>query len=341
VQGKAHMSERIESTAARPLTEDEKALIRRCCRVRSISDDEIVFPIDGPALGRAAWFAFIWGGLAMLYPIAAWGHEGRSEMSSLAWVFLGIIPTFFLSWLVARRPASLVIERGARTMTTVLHDGRWTIHLPRGSSPMGWSFPTAAVPVRTRADDVEGVEAWAILGRFSGSDLSEKSEDSPLAGLRACGADVLGYDKNSLTLANSGSARLWVAALGLGAAGLLPLNAFFVIAMEPSYAQTATAVVVALSILGTVWTAYDSRSSNVATFIKGKGHAIHYRRGRRRTVRVNRLLVRITSDGDSGEFVSVLDVFSFAPYAGTATALASFLQRYIDPEQSPEATPGS
>jgi hypothetical protein len=334
------MGEQEERTKPPPLTEDEQALIRRCCPVRSITDDEVVFRIDGPALGRAAWFAFMWGLFAMFYPLAALGHEDGLEMPSLVWAFLGIIPTFFLSWLVARRPASLIIARGARTMTTLLHDGRWTIHLPRGSSPMGWSFPTAAVPTRVRADDVEGVEAWEIIGRFSGSDLSEKSENSPLAGLRACGADVLGYDKNSLTIANSGSARLWVAVLGLGAVGFLPLIAAFVIAFAPVYAQAATVVGVALSILGAVWVAYDSRSSNVATFIKGKGRAIHYRRGRRRTVRVNGLLVRITSDGDSGEFVSVLDVFSFAPYAGTATALASFLQRYID-QQEPDPTSGS
>jgi hypothetical protein len=48
------MTEETQAPLPSPLTEDEKALLCRCCRVRRIKDDEIVFALEGPALGKAA-----------------------------------------------------------------------------------------------------------------------------------------------------------------------------------------------------------------------------------------------------------------------------------------------
>jgi hypothetical protein len=330
------MSEPLHSMAARPLTADEKALLRRCCPVRRITDDEIVFRLENPALGKALWLTFVWA-LWMLAPVAAgWTGDGQS----VAWIYLGIFPTFLLTWLAASGRAQLLLARGGRTMTTVLRDGRWTIHLPRGSSPTDWRFPTASIPFRLNSDEMDRVEAWEVLQRFSGADLSEKTEDSPLEGLLACGADVLGYDDTSISIANFSSARSWV--VGVGASLLLgaPAIAFFVIAFSPTYGRTTALLAGALSMLGAGWVAYDGRSSSVATFLKGKRQVFLFRRGIGRTVNLNEGLIRVISDSDGGEFVGVPDVFSCAPTAGTATALVRFLQSYLVPEKRP-TTQGS
>jgi hypothetical protein len=265
-----------------------------------------------------------------------------ADIPWVTWVYLGILPTFLLTWLAAWAPALLVLARGARSMTTVLRDGRWTIQLPRGTSPTDWGFPTASVPFRPQSDEVERVEAWEILQRFTGSDLSEKTEDSPLAGLLACGVDVLGYDETSVSLANFSSARVWVALVGVSIIIGLPWITCFVFMFAPSHAGLATLLAGTLGMLGAVWMARDGRASNVATFSKGKREALLWRRGLRKTFDINVKLIRVIGDGDGGETVSVPGVYACAPYAGTANALVAFLHTYLVPEKKQRpATPGS
>jgi len=326
-----------QSTTARPLTDDEKALIRRCCPVRRITDDEIIFRLENPALSKAVWFTFVWA-LCMMFPVgASWYGSGPS----MTWIYLGIFPTFLLTWLATWGRAYLILARGARTMTTVLRDGRWTINLPRGSSPIDWSFPTASIPFRLQADEMDRVEAWETLQLFSGADLSEKAEDSSLEGLLACGADIVGYDETSLSIANFSSARPWVAGVGASLMMFPPLVAFFVIAFAPSHGRMAALSTAVLSTICAVWIAYDGRASSVATFIKGKRQIFLVRRGVGKTINVKEGLIRVTSDADGGEFVGLTDVFSCAPAAGTATDLVRFLQGYLAPEKQRPATPGS
>lgn len=326
-----------QSTTAQPLTEDEKALIRRCCPVRSITDDEIVFRLENPALGKALWFMFVWA-LWMFCPVgASWLGDGPA----VTWVYLGIFPTFLLTWLAAWGRARLILARGKRSMTTVLRDGRWTIQLPPGSSPADWGFPTAAVPFRVQADEMDRVEIWEILQRFSGSDLSEKVKGSPLEGLLACGADVLGYDDSSISIASFSSARSWVVAMGLVLLIAVPAMTFFVFPFAPQYGSLASLMAGVLATVGAVWMAYDGRASNVATFLKGKRQAFLFRRGIGRTINLKEGLIRVISDSDGGEFVGVPNVFSCAPTPGTATAMARFLQNYLVPEEREPAIPGS
>jgi len=332
------MGEQVESATACPLTEDEKALLRRCCPVRRISDDEIVFQIQNIGLGKALWLTFVWA-LWLLAPVAfGW----VADAPWVTWVYLGTIPTFLLTWLAAWAPALLVLARGARSMTTVLRDGRWTIQLPRGTSPTDWGFPTASVPFRPQSDEVQRVEAWEILQRFSGSDMSEKAEDSPLAGLLACGADVLGYDENSVSLANFSSTRMWVAVVGASMLIGLPWIACFVFMFAPYLGGPATWLAGVLAMLGAIWIARDGRASNVATFMKGKREVLLFRRGLRRSFDINEKQIRVTGDGDGGEFVSVPEVYGCTPYAGTANDLVTYLQTYLAPEKRRRpATPES
>ena len=323
------MSEQVDIPKPPPLTEEQEALLRRCCPVRKISDDEIVFQIQNIGLGKAAWLTFVWA-LWLLAPVSCgW----VADTPWVTWVYLGIVPTFLLTWLVAWAPAWLVLARGYRSMTTVLRDGRWTIQLPPGSSPTDWGFPTASVPFRPQSDEVERVEAWEILQRFTGSDLSKKTEDSPLAGLLACGADVLGYDETSISLANFTSARSWV--IGIGATMIvgLPWLACFVFMFSPFLGGPATLLAGTLGLLGALLIARDGRESSVATFMKGKREVLLFRRGLRSTFDINEKLIRVVGDGDGGEFVVVPDVYSCAPYAGTANDLVTYLQTYLAPEK--------
>jgi hypothetical protein len=103
-----------------PLTEDEKALLRRCCRVRKISDDEIVFQAENQGLGKALWLTFVWA-LWLIAPVSA-GWVG--DVPGVTWTYLEIFPVFLLSLLAPWAPASLVLTRGGRTITSVLRDGR-------------------------------------------------------------------------------------------------------------------------------------------------------------------------------------------------------------------------
>jgi len=263
------------------------------------------------------------------------------DASWVAWVYLGILPTFLLTWLAAWAPASLVLARGVRSITTVLRDGRWTIQLPRGTSPTDWGFPTASVPFRSQSDEVERVEAWEILQRFTGSDLSEKTEDSPLAGLLACGADVLGYDEASLSLANFTSARSWVIWMGVTMI-CLPTLVAFVYMFSLVLGGPATLLAGLFGLLGALLMARDGRESSVATFMKGKREVQLFRRGLRRSFDIDEKQIRVMSDGDGGEFVSVPNVYSCTPYAGTASDFVTYLQAYLAPEKKRRsATPGS
>jgi hypothetical protein len=177
-----------------------------------------------------------------------------------------------------------------------------------------------------KSDEVERVEVWEILQRFVGSDLREEAEDSPLAGLLSCGADVLGYDETSISLANFGSTRGWVALVGGAMLIGFPGIAMFVVGLAPSHGCLATLLAGTLGMLGAVWVARDGRAPSVVTFLKGRRMAVLVRRGFRRTYDIDEKLIRVVSDSDGGEFVSVPDVYSCAPYAGTANDLVTYLQ---------------
>jgi hypothetical protein len=216
---------------------------------------------------------------------------------------------------------SLVLRRGARTMTTVLDDGTWSIQLPRGTSPTDW-----------------GVEAWEILQRFCGSTLSEKTEDSDLTLLLACGADVLGYDETSISLANFSSNRMWVAVMCGALVILSPLAGSVCIIAMPEYGNLIALLGGAASMLAMVVMAGDGRATSVATFRKNGHEAVLFRRGVRRVFKILEGSIRVVSDTDGGEFVTVHPVFNCAPDAGTATILADFLKSYVVPGKPTTST---
>ncbi len=331
------MSDGAQTPAAH-LTEDEKALLRRCYRIKKISDDEIVFPLTAPAIAKAAWFTMFWFLLALFLVIARWVDSKLGP--SIPWLLLGAFPTFFLIWLADRGRRFLVLKRGTRSMFIDLGDGQWTIELPHGCSPADWDFPTASVPARVTSDEVERVEASAILERFLGASLGEDSERSFLPLLAESGADVVGYDENSVSIANFGSARQWV--VGVGVAMLTaPGIAFFPFVFLPTYATVIAVAAAILSTLGPCWIVYDGRRASVATFRKGKREVFLRHRGTVRTFDAHEGAVRVVGDGDAGELVIVQGVFSCSPICGTANLLAGFLRKYLAPPKGKVSTPGS
>ena len=321
------------SSSSPPLTEDEKALLRRCYRIRRITDDEIVFRIE-PASDKAAWLTMLWFVLMGVVIVCRWAGV-PTDAPSAAWTLLGVVPTFLIMWLAGRRSCSLVVKRGARSMDVVPHDGRWNIQLPRGSSPAEWGFPTATVPIRWKSDEVERVTASEALERFSGSSLSEPCEESFLPLLDQCNADVVGYDDQSVSIANFGSARQWVVAIGLAffASPILATFWMVFVSTEPS----AILLSGLLSTLGGAWIMYDGRASSVATFLKGERKVVLHRRGIEQTLDIHEDTVRTV--GEHGEYVGVGQVFSCSPAYGTAETLAAFLRRYLAPAKTPKAKP--
>lgn len=332
------MSDEAQTPAVH-LTEDEKAVLRRCYRIKKISDDEIVFPLTAPAIAKAAWFTMFWFLLACSPVIIRW--EETTPGPSISWTLLGVFPTFFLIWLADRGRRFLVLKRGTRSMVIDLGDGQWTIELPHGCSPADWDFPTASVPARVTSDEVERVEAWAILERFSGSSLGEDSEKSFLPLLAESGADVVGYDENSVSIANFGSARQWVVGVGVAMLGTPPVVASFLLIFFPIHATLMAVVSGILSALGPCWLVYDGRRASVATFLKGRREVFLRHRGTVRTYDIHEGAVRVVGDGDAGELVMVHGVFSCSPICGSANQLAGFLRKYLAPPKGEASTPGS
>jgi hypothetical protein len=327
------MTDQPQASSPPPLSEEEKARLRRCYRIRRITDDEIAFRIE-PASGKAAWFTMLWFVMMGGVIVGRWAGV-PSDAPSAAWMLLGVAPTFLIMWLAGRRSSSLVVGRGARSMDVVFHDGRWTIKLPRGSSPAEWGGSTATVPIRWKSDEVERVAASEVLERFSGSSLSEPREDTFLPLLNQCNADVVGYNDQSVSIANFSSARQWVVAAGV-ALFIAPTMVIFWMVFV-STGSSSILVSGLLSALGGSWILYDGRASSVATFLKGKRKVVLHRRGIEHTHDVSEDAVRTV--GEHGEFVGVGQVFSCSPAYGTAELLAGFLRKYLSPAKATKAKP--
>ena len=324
------MTEQPQASSPSSLSEDEKALLRRCYRVRRITDEEIVFRIE-PASGKAAWFTMFWflmmGGLV----VARWADVPH-DAPSAAWILLGVFPVFLFTWLVGRMPCSLIVKRGARSMNTVFHDGAWTIKLPSGSSPAEWGFPTASVPVRPKSDEVERATASEILERFSGSSLAEPRGDSFLPLLDQCAADVVGCDDQSISIANFGSARQWVVATGVSLFVFGPFGAAFWMFFVSDQPKTLLWGGLA-SALGAAWVMFDGRASSVATFLKGKRKVRLQHRGEEQMFDVHEDAVGI--GGENNDYVAVGQAFSCSPRCGTQQLLAAFFRKYLSPPRVP------
>jgi hypothetical protein len=332
------MTDEIQAPLLPSLTEEDEALLRRCYRIRRITSDEIVFSIEAASMGKAGWFTMMWFIEMSGIIVSRWMDVPRAAPSA-AWILLGVLPVFWLIWLAGRMPCSLIVKRGARSMDVVLHEDRWTIHLPHGSSPAEWGFSTATVPVRSKSDEVERVKASEILERFSGSSLSEFREDSFLAFLDRCNLDVVGYDEESLSIANFGSARQWVVGVGIGLLFCCPFAGFVwmdFVADDPK----ALLLGGLLSALGSAWIMYDGRAPSVATFVKGKRRVCLQRRGNKRTFDVHEDAVRV--GGENNCDVIVGQAFSCSPSYGTHQLLAGFFRKYLSPlRMPPKSTTGT
>jgi hypothetical protein len=319
------MTEQPQPSRPAPLSEDEKALLRRCYRIRRITDDEIVFPIEAATLGKAGFFSMVWLFEMSAIILFRWMDVPR-DAPSAAWTLLGILPGFLLIWLVGRKSSSLVVRRGVRSMEVIRHDGRWTIHLPHGSSPAEWGFPSSGVPARLRSDDVERVAASEVLERFSGSSLSETREDSFLGILDRCRLDVVGYDEASFSVMNFCSARQWVGGVGLA---LLLGGPFAGLVWMDFVADDPRALMFGglLGILGSASIMFDSRASSVATFLKGKRSVRVQHRSRERTFDVHESAVSV--GGENNYDVIVGQAFSCSPSNGTQELLVGFFRKYL------------
>lgn len=332
-----------------PLTDEEKALLRRCYRIKRMTDDEIVFPVTANATWLAVLFSLFWFIMVAGFLVLRWNFLPRSA-PSFAWMILGVVPTYGLIWLAGWRRVLLRLARGARTMVVDLGDGKWTIQLPQGTSPAAWDFPTASIPVRPGADPVELVNAAEVLERFSGLSPDAPDEVTGLGLLRQCGADVVGYDSEEVSLANATSTRglSIIAGLTMLHAPLLwPMVAAILSDLSggrwafldvPVSAAAALALTAALGPALIVW---DGRPSSVATFRRGKREVVMFHRGATRVHDVHENAVGTVSGGDASETVIVRPVFSFAPLGDTAPLLAGFLRRHLAPLKKEPPTTGT
>jgi hypothetical protein len=328
-----------QETTAPPLTDDEKVLLRRCFRIRTLTDDEIVFPIMNPAASKVAWLTFMSFCVVCTMLTCRWVYV-PSEAPSLLWLLLSVFPMYGLLWLAAWKRSFLVLKRGLRTMLVDLGDGVWSIRLPQGVAPSTWDFPTASIPFRIGSDEVERVEAAAVIERYAGLSLSAPIEVTPLGLLQKCGVDLVGYDEESVSLANFGAIGSGVLAFALflySSALVYPL-----VAMCIGFCSTAGprdspvwvwVFVTMLTTLGAMLLLSAGRESSVATFRMGRREVLLYRGGTETVHRVHENAVAVTSDGDAGQFVVVQKVFSASPICGTANLLAGFLRKYLAPEQ--------
>ena len=332
------MSDEPQASVPSPLSYDETALLRRCYRVGKITDEEIVFPVAVVASAKAAWLTMFWFACLAVFLICRWGDIPK-EAPSLVWLLLGVFPTYGLIWLAAHRPSHVILKRGTRTMIVDLSDGRWTIQLPQGVPPANWDFPTASIPVRVGADEVERVNAGEVLERFVGLSPSDPMDTTSALGLlEECGADVVGYDDDNVSIANFGSGRSIAILVGLILLCGPMLYSVIVPFVELASRSDVSAPPLSLSIiltaggsLGGVLIALDSRPSSVATFRRGKRQVHLLRRGRDHVYEIHESAVSVISDGDVGELVSVPEVFSCSPINGTANLLAGFLRRHLAP----------
>jgi hypothetical protein len=333
------MPDAPEPTLPPPLTEEEEALLRRCYRIKEITDDEIVFPVTANATWLAVLFTLLWFIMVGGFLVGRWQFL-PSSAPSFAWMILGVVPTYGLIWLAGWRRVLLTLGRGTRTMVVDLGDGAWTIQLPQGRSPASWDFPTASIPVRTSADPVELVNAAEVLERFSGLSLSAPVDVTALGLLQECGADVVGYDSEEVSLANLTSARAFFIIAGLTMLHvpvLWPMVSAIVSMIsggnrDPFDAPLGAATVLALmAALGPALIVWDGRQSSVATFRRGKREVAMFHRGATRTYDVHEDAVGTYSGGDASETVIVRPVYSFAPLGDTAPLLAGFLRRHLAP----------
>jgi hypothetical protein len=331
------MSDEPQVAPTHPLTDEEKALLRRCYRISKMTDDEIVFPVSAVASGKAAWLTMLWFVCMGAFLICRWAYVSTGA-PTLVWLLLGVFPTYGLIWLAAHRRSRLVLGRGTRTMIVDLGDGTWTIQLPQGVSPANWDFPTASIPGRMGTDEVERVNASEVIERYAGLSLDEPIDTTSALGLlQKCGADVVGYDADNVSIANFGSGRSGVVFIGLLAlCGPLffPIGVF-VVALASGQLREPPLVfsmlVAPISMLGGLLMAWDSRASSVATFQRGERQVHLRRRGVSRLYDVHESAVSVISDGDVGELVIVPQVFSCSPTSGTANLLAGFLRRHLAP----------
>lgn len=339
------MPDAPESTLPPPLTEEEKALLRRCYRIKRMTDDEIVFSVTANATWLAVLFTLLWFIMVGGFLVGRWQFLPR-DAPSFAWMILGVVPTYGLIWLAGWRRVLLTLARGARTMVVDLGDGRWTIQLPQGRSPAGWDFPTASIPVRPGADPVELVNGAEVLERFSGLSLGATVEVTGLGLLQQCGADVVGYDSEEVSLANLTSVRAPVFILGFA---LLGVPLFWPIVgivcgsdRHPLDVSVTVAAMLALAAaLGPALIVWDGRPSSVATFRRGKREVVMFHRGATRTYDVHESDVSTFDGGDASETVIVRPVFSFAPLGDTAPLLAGFLRRHLAPLKKEPPTTGT
>lgn len=332
------MSDEPQVTPMPPLTDEEKALLRRCYRISKITDDEIVFPVSAVASGKAAWLTMLWFVLMGAYLVMRWCYVPKAA-PSLAWLLMGVFPTYGLIWLAAHRPCRLTLKRGDKAMIVDRGDGTWTIHLPQGVSPANWDFPTAAIPVRVGVDEIELVNAAEVVEIFAGLSPSEPIDTTSALGLlEKCGVDVVGYDVDEVSIANFGSGRSIAILIGLillFAPAAFPLVVGSIALWSHSELRDSSLVVsmslTLASVLGGVFLAWDGRLSNVATFRRGKRQVRLQRRGTDHVYDIHEDSVSVIRDGDVGELVMVPKVFSCSPINGTANLLAGFLRRHLAP----------
>ena len=329
-----------------PLTEEEKALLRRCYRIKRMTDDEIVFPVTANATWLAVLFSLFWFIFVGGFLVGRWQFLTRYSRS-FAWIILVVVPTYGLIWLAGWRRVLLTLARGARTMVVDLGDGKWTIQLPQGRSPAGWDFPTASIPVRPRVDPVELVRGAEVLERFSGLSLGAPVEVTGLGLLQQCGADVVGYDSEEVSLANLTSVRAPVFLFGFVLL-FAPLCAPFTASMiswgkiDPFDVPLEAAMLFAFAAaLGPTLIVWDGRPSSVATFRRGKREVVMFHRGATRVHDVHENAVGTVGGGDASETVIVPPVFSFAPLGDTAPLLAGFLRRHLAPLKKKPASAGT
>ena len=212
----------VETAKVPPLTDEEKRLLERMFHVQRITDDEIVLANKKTPWMSTAYLGLIWllgNGLALGCFL------GTESCPSLAcrwyWYLLMILvglPIVVLgSARMDKARRAVVLVRGVAGVTVRLGDRAWRILLPGGHVPTDLQSNSASIPWRylrlQSAKDQQ--EAATILARFTACGENQRPSESWLFNIIDTGADVVGFDEESISIAGAGNSRILRLAVGV------------------------------------------------------------------------------------------------------------------------------
>ena len=353
-------------------TDEERKLLRRMFHIERITDDEIVFINKARWWMNAVWTGALWLVCQGLTLILTFGMMSRQSCHSIlcspyVYVALVIAGLPIVAWAVRRADQarrSVVLIRGDAALTVRLGDREWRILLPGGHVPTEVCFSSANIPWRYLSKQTvkEQQTAATILARFTAAAENKRPEESWLFDLQAAGADVVGFDDESVSISGAGNVRSKYIGLGLASLGGSFLSAgivgFFAVMADSIssligwgdiYTPLLSSMIPwfffwLLSLPGPYILVREMTPFNVMTFWKGKNMVTLAAEGRGapKTVHVLTEMIHQESLGaEPGGNVRVKGcAWGCMPEYGHGDTLVEYLREILKPERlrKPEFT---